>query len=216
MGSGENVFKLLHQPEYVHVLINHLPLTGLFAALLCLIGALVTRSRAALYLGMALVSLFALSAWPVSEYGEDGYDRVYSMADEAGGAYLKQHKELAERWTWVFYVTAAAGAAGMVAGWKWPKCLWATACAVALLTAGSLAAGTVIADYGGKVRHPEFRRKGDLTGTPTTMNTPARTLAAALALGRASQGEARLRAYRLPDEGGTASGVARCSSERRL
>ena len=156
--------KVLQQPEYVHVLINHLPLTGLFAALLCLIGALITRNRAALYLGMALVSLFALSAWPVSEYGEDGYDRVYSMADDAGGTYLKQHKELAERWTWVFYVTAAAGAAGMVAGWKWPKCLWATACAVALLTAGSLVAGAVIADYGGKVRHPEFRRRGDLKG----------------------------------------------------
>ena len=57
----------------------------------------------------------------MSEHGEDGYDRVYSMADDAGGTYLKQHKELAERWTWVFYVTAAAGAAGMVAGWKWPK-----------------------------------------------------------------------------------------------
>ena len=158
------MFKLLQQPEYVHVLINHLPLTGLFAALLCLIGALMTRKRVAIYLGMALVSLFALSAWPVSEYGEDGYDRVYSMADNAGGNYLKQHKELAERWTWVFCVTAAAGAAGMVAGWKWPKCLWVAASAVALLTAGSLVAGAAIADYGGKVRHPEFRRVGDLKG----------------------------------------------------
>ena len=41
MGSGEKVFRVLQQPEYVHVLINHLPLTGLFAALLCLIGALI-------------------------------------------------------------------------------------------------------------------------------------------------------------------------------
>jgi hypothetical protein len=162
------VFKLLQQPEYVHVLINHLPLTGLFAALLCLIGALVTRNRAAIYLGMALVSVFALSVWPVSEYGEDGYDRVYSMADDAGGTYLKQHKELAERWTWVFYVTAAVSAVGMVAGWKWPKCLWATAFAVALLTTGSLCAGAVIADYGGKVRHPEFRRRGDLKGAQSS------------------------------------------------
>ena len=43
------MFKLLQQPEYVHVLINHLPLTGLFAALLCLIGALITRKRVAIY-----------------------------------------------------------------------------------------------------------------------------------------------------------------------
>ena len=156
------MLKLLQQPEYVHVLINHLPLTGLFAALVCLIGALITRNRTAIYVGMARVSLFAVSAWPVSEYGEDGYDRVYSMADDAGGAYLKQHKELAGRWTWLFYVTAAVALAGMAVGWKWPKCLWPTASAVAPLTVGSLVAGAVIADYGGKVRHPEFRRVGDL------------------------------------------------------
>ncbi len=156
------MFKFLQQPEYVHVLINHLPLTGLFAALLCLVGALIARKRAAIYLGMGLVSLFALSAWPVSEYGEDGYDRVYSMADDAGDAYLKQHRELADKWTWLFYVTAASAAIGMGVGWKWPKCLVPTASAVAVLALCSLAAGAVIAEYGGKVRHPEFRRAGDL------------------------------------------------------
>ena len=38
---------------------------------------------------------------------------------------------------------------------------------VALLTAASLLAGAAIADYGGKVRHPEFRRRGDLKGART-------------------------------------------------
>jgi hypothetical protein len=42
------VFGLLQQPEYVHVLISHLPLTGLFAARLCVIVALKTRNRAAM------------------------------------------------------------------------------------------------------------------------------------------------------------------------
>lgn len=161
--------KLLQQPEYIHVLINHLPLTGLFAALLCLVVALILRKGVALYLGMALVSLFSLSAWPVAEYGEEGYDRVYSMADDAGDAYLKEHRALADRWIWLFYVTAGAGAVGMVAGWKWPKCLWPAASAVAVLSAASLIAGAVIADYGGKVRHPEFRRIGDLKSARTSV-----------------------------------------------
>ena len=124
-------------------------------------------------MGMGMVSLFALSAWPVFEYGQGGYDRVYSMADDAGDAYLKQHKELAERWVWLFYVTAAVSVAGIVVSWKWPKCLWVTAPAVTVLTVTSLVAGAVIADYGGKVRHPEFRRKGDLKDAPTTMIAPA-------------------------------------------
>ena len=125
---------------------------------------------------MGMVSLFALSAWPVSEYGEGGYDRVYSMADDAGDAYLKQHRELAERWTWLFYVTAATGLIGIVAGWKWPKSLWVTASAVVVLATVSLVAGAVIAEYGGKVRHPEFRRKGDSKRQASTMSAPVGTL----------------------------------------
>ncbi len=149
--------KILSQPEYVHVLINHLPVTGLFAALLCLIGALIIRKRAAIFLGMGLVSLFSFSAWPVYVYGEQGYDRVYSMADGDGDAYLKRHRELAEKWIWLFYATGAVGTAGIVAGWKWPKCFWATVAGLAILAAVSLVAGAAIADYGGKVRHREFR-----------------------------------------------------------
>jgi hypothetical protein len=147
----------LQRPECIHVLINHLPLTGLLAALLGLIGCLAIRNRAAVSLGMGLVSLFSLSAWPVYVYGEQGYDRVYSMADEEGDAYLARHKELGERWIWLFYLTAGAGAAGMAAGWRRPKWQWALGLATAVLAAGSLIAGAVIADAGGKVRHPEFR-----------------------------------------------------------
>ncbi len=149
----------LQRPECVHVLLNHLPLTGLVAALLGLTGCLALRNRAALSLGMGLVSLFSLSAWPVYVYGEQGYNRVYSMADQEGDAYLDRHKELGERWIWLFYLTAGAGALGMAAGWRWPKCQRALALATAVLAAGSLIAGAVIASAGGKVRHPEFRNR---------------------------------------------------------
>jgi len=160
--------ELFSRPEYVHVLINHLPLTGLFAALLCLIGALITRKRAAIFLGLGLVSLFSFSAWPVYVYGEEGYDRVYSMADEDGDAYLQRHKELAERWIWLFYATGALAAGGVVAGWRWAKCLWPTGAGVAILAAISLVAGAVVADYGGKVRHREFRK-----GRPPALHSDA-------------------------------------------
>ena len=147
----------LYQPEYVHVLINHLPLTGLFAALLGLIGSLALRKRATAFLGIGLVSLFSLSVWPVYAYGEAGYDRVYSMANGDGDAYLRRHKELAERWVWLFYLTSAAGAVGLVVGWRRPNCLWVFAWSTVILATGSLVVGAIIADAGGKVRHPEFR-----------------------------------------------------------
>jgi len=147
----------LRQPEYVHVLINHLPLTGLLAAVAALIGALLIRNRGAILLAMALVSLFSLSAWPVASYGEQGYDRVYSMADREGDSHLARHKELAERWIWLFYVTAAVGAIGFACALKWPKASTAMAAVLLLLAVLSLIASGVIAEEGGKVRHPEFR-----------------------------------------------------------
>lgn len=147
----------LKQPEYVHVLINHLPLTGLFAAILALIGSLIIRSRSAVFLGMVLVGLFALSAWPVYFYGEKGYDRVYAMTGDEGDAYLKRHRELAERWVWLYYVTAAVAAVGIAASCKWPRVQSPAALVLVLLALGSLVAGGVIADYGGRIRHPEFR-----------------------------------------------------------
>jgi hypothetical protein len=139
-------------------MINHLPITGLFDAMLGLVGSLLIRKRAAVFLSMILVGLFAISAWPVYVYGEKGFDRVYAMSDDDGAAYLKHHKKLAEEWIWVFYVTAAASAVGIAAGLKWPRSIWISAVIVLLLTIGSLVAGGFIADFGGKVRHPEFQK----------------------------------------------------------
>jgi CHASE2 domain-containing sensor protein len=148
----------LRQPEYVHVLINHLPLTGLLAALVGLMSAALARQRVALLLAMAITGLFALSAWPVYVYGEQGFDRVYSMADSPGDAALERHKQLAERWIWLFYTTAGVGLLGAVAGLRWRKSLRATVPLLLLLAVLSLVTGAVIAEAGGQVRHPEFRR----------------------------------------------------------
>ena len=147
----------LRQPEYVHVLLNHLPLAGLFAALLCLLGALAIRQRGALFLGLVLVALFSLSVWPASEYGEKGYDRVYSMADRAGDAWLRHHRELADRWGWVYYAAAVAAAVAIVLSWKRPESARPAAIAVAVLAAAALFAGACIAESGGNIRHDEFR-----------------------------------------------------------
>ncbi len=149
--------KALQQPEYVHVLVNHFPLTGLFVALLVLAVALLLKNRAGVFLGLLLVGVVSLSAWPVAEYGERGFDRVLAMADTDGQAYLQRHAELAHRWLFLFYVTAGASAAAMLVGWKRPKFLRAAALVVIALTLASLAAGAVIAENGGRIRHREFR-----------------------------------------------------------
>ncbi len=148
---------MLDQPEYIHVVTNHLPIIGLLVAMLALAVALVTRNRTAILIGLALVGLLALSAWPVYEFGEEGYDRVLSMTDEAGAKYLEHHKALAGRWLFVYFVTAAVAGLGFLLAWKWPRTLaWSSSLAL-ILAAASLAAGMVIAKAGGPIRHREFR-----------------------------------------------------------
>jgi hypothetical protein len=153
----EQLSRLLAQPEFVHVAINHFPLVGSFVAMLALAASLAARNRPALLLSLSLVSLLALSFWPVYHFGEAGYDRVLSMSDEAGGAYLKSHEALAERWAFLYYLTAGVAALGVGLAWKWPRALPVFSALALLLAVASLAAGIAIAHAGGQVRHREFR-----------------------------------------------------------
>ena len=149
---------LLNQPEYAHVLTNHFPLVGLLVAMGALGAALAARNRVATIIGLALVGLLSLSAWPVYHYGEAGYDRVLSMTDEAGAAYLNYHKELAERWVFLYFVTAGVAGVGLAAARKWPASLPFTSVLALVFAALSLAAGVFVARAGGEIRHREFRQ----------------------------------------------------------
>lgn len=158
--------KALQQPEYVHVLLNHLPITGLFVAWSGLVVAVALNNRFATRFSLVLVAALSLSVWPVAHYGEEAYDRVLSMTDEVGGQYLEHHQTLAERWIFLYYVTAAAAVAALVVNWKRPRGARWSAGAVIVLAAASLVAGAVIAEYGGPARHREFRYGPSPAKTP--------------------------------------------------
>ena len=81
----------LRQPEYLHVLINPLPIYGLAIAWIGLIIAFFLRSRRAQIATLIIVLICAASAWPVYEFGEQGYDRVLTMIDEDGKSWLDEH-----------------------------------------------------------------------------------------------------------------------------
>ena len=60
----------LRQPEYIHVLLNPLPVYGLLMGLIGLVLALILKSRRAQIATLALVFISSASAWPVYEFGE--------------------------------------------------------------------------------------------------------------------------------------------------
>ena len=155
----ETVLRDLRQPEYIHVLLNPLPVYGLLISWIGLVIALVSKSRRAQITTLALVLISSASAWPVYEFGQQGYDRVLSMADEDGRAWLDEHKDRAEDLIWIFYLLAALSAIAIAAPIKWPKSSMPFAVAVILLGGVTLGAGAYIAYGGGRVRHREFRNE---------------------------------------------------------
>ena len=149
----------LRQPEYIHVLLNPLPVYGLLVGWIGLVIGLALRSRRAQIATLSLVLLSSISAWPVYEFGQQGYDRVLSMTDEAGEAWLDEHMHRAEDLIWVFYALAALSVFAIAAPIKWPRCSVPLAVAVILLGAVALGSGAYIAYAGGRIRHREFRNE---------------------------------------------------------
>ena len=149
----------LGKPEYIHVLLNPLPVYGLLVGLIGLLIAVLLRSRKAKIATLAIVLISSASAWPVYEFGEQGYDRVLAMSDDPGHAWLDEHMHRAEKLIFVFYALAVLSAAAIVIPIKWPRTSGPLALAVLLLGAVALGLGGYIAQAGGKIRHREFRNQ---------------------------------------------------------
>src|ERR1044071_1896092 len=115
------ILRDLSEPEYVHVLLNPLPVYGLAVGLIGLVVAIWVRSRAATVVALVVVFISAAAAWPVYEYGEQAYDRVLAMADNDGQTWLASHQQRAERLIWLFYAVAILSAIALSAPAKWPR-----------------------------------------------------------------------------------------------
>jgi hypothetical protein len=147
----------LQQPEYVHVLLNPLPVYGLATGAIGLVIALCLRSRRAQITSLVLILIAAGSVWPVIYYGEAAYDRVLSMTDNDGEAWLKAHKQRADRFEYLFYALALLAGAAIFLPKKWPAAAMPLTVATLIAALLSLGAGGYISYAGGRIRHREFR-----------------------------------------------------------
>jgi hypothetical protein len=166
----DTLLRDLRQPEYIHVLINPLPIYGLVMGWIGLIIAIVLKSRRAQIATLSLVLISSASAWPVFEFGEQGYDRVLTMTDEDGHVWLDEHMHRAEQFIYVFYTLAVLSAAAIAVPIKWPKSAAPLVIAVILLGAATLGTGEYIAYAGGKIRHREFRNEPPPPKRPETQH----------------------------------------------
>src|SRR3982074_2038133 len=156
---------ILKKPEYIHVLLNHLPIYGTMLGALALAISLVLRSRAAQITALIVTLVAGASSYPVLVTGQRAYKAIRGMADDAGADVLDEHMDRAEKTIGGFYFLAALAIAGLLVPIKWPKSavpLAALTLVVAIFCSGI---AVYIAQPGGRVRHPEFR--------PSETSTPA-------------------------------------------
>lgn len=153
----EAILRDLQQPEYLHVLLNPLPVYGLAIATFGLIAAMYLGTRGGQVTALVLIFACAASAWPVAHYGEAAEARVLVAADADGQAWLKAHAHRAEDLIYLFFALALVSAAAIFAPKKWPRSTRPLAIAALILAITSLGAGLYIAHAGGKIRHREFR-----------------------------------------------------------
>src|SRR6266581_2575901 len=124
----------LSSPEYLHVLLNPLPVYGLAAGVFGLL--------------LALIFVGAISAWPVYHYGETAYDRVKAMADSDGDKWLDKHVRRGEQLIYVFYVVAALSAGAVPAEFKLRRAAVPLAVSTLILASANLGVGVYVAYAG--------------------------------------------------------------------
>jgi hypothetical protein len=154
----ESILAHLKQPEYVHVLLNPLPIYGLALGALALIIAMALKSRHAQITALILVFIGAASTIPVIHYGDAGYDVIESqISSDQADAWLDAHGQRALRAAPAFDALIALSLIALLIPWKWPK---------SALVLNSLTLALAIVDFslagwigyaGGQAMHKEFR-----------------------------------------------------------
>jgi dolichol kinase len=144
-------------PEYLHVLLNPIPVYGLAMGLLALIIAFVLRSRAARIVALALICLSSAAALPVYHYGEKAYDDVMMITDDEGTKWMDEHKRRAESLIGFFYALSALSFAALVIPRKWLRSEVPLNAITLVFAVAVLGVGGWIAFAGGRIRHEEFR-----------------------------------------------------------
>jgi hypothetical protein len=152
--SGMSVFS---QPEYIHVLLNPIPVYGLAMGVLALLLAMALRSRPGRVVALAIVFLSSASAWPVFFFGEKAYDNVMMLTNEAGTDWMEEHQGRAEKTIVAFYLLAGVSLAAIFLPPRYPGADLPLSVVTLILGVLVLAIGTWISYAGGRIRHEEFR-----------------------------------------------------------
>jgi hypothetical protein len=159
----DNIAAALKKPDYIHVLINPLPVYALLIAIVLLAISLFRRNREGRTIALALIIFVGLISWPTWYSGHQAFDHVEQSSyeadafDDTGSQWAGVHAQRADQFVYFLYGTGVMAALTIFLPRKFPRSekplLWLTF----LSALAALWAASLIARAGGEIRHQEFR-----------------------------------------------------------
>jgi predicted RND superfamily exporter protein len=137
----------------LHLLTNHVPIVGTFAALLVVIVGMIRRSDAAISAGLIVYAAMAMVAIPAYLSGEEAEERVEHIAGINEGA-IHEHEEMAELSLWFTVISGVLGA--VIAHARNMKVSSKIALAFVIMAMVAFAQAARTGHEGGMIRRPDL------------------------------------------------------------
>jgi len=151
-------------PAHAHLILNHIPVVGLGAAILLLLYAMARKNdemKKAALAGFVFLALVAIAVYLTGKAAEDRVEHLPGVTE----AFIEQHEEAATSSLIAIELLGALSLAGLILtrGSKAvPKWLAAISLVASLAVAGVI---TWTANLGGQIRHTEIRAGASAAGT---------------------------------------------------
>lgn len=150
---------------HAHLILNHIPVVGLGAAILLLLYAMARKNdemKKAALAGFVLLALVAIAVFLTGKAAEDLVEHLPGVTE----AFIEQHEEAATASLIAIELLGALSLAGLVFTRRSnaiPKWFAAVALVASLGVAGVI---TWTANLGGQIRHTEIRTGVSVPSTP--------------------------------------------------
>lgn len=135
----------------LHLLTNHLPIVGTFAALLVVLVGMLRRSDAAISTGLIVYAVMALMAVPAYLSGEEAEERVEQISGINEGA-IHEHEEMAEVTLWLTVISGLLALGAVITHHRNMKISSKIALAFVIIAIAAFAQAALTGHEGGKIR----------------------------------------------------------------
>jgi hypothetical protein len=153
-----DLIEALKHPEYVHVLLNPVPVYALSMGILALALGFLLRSRQAQIVGLIIVIISCASAWPVAYFGHQAHEHLEDALNDEAKTWVDHHSDRADRGVYGLYLTALLGLAALLVPARFAKSAKVLPVLTLVAAIGALGLAGWISHAGGQIRHSEFRQ----------------------------------------------------------